>query len=194
MAILLQGCASLTTKKFSEVESGQFESKVLVRDKVESKSGIVNVTFRGIKDKKLRLDVLSPLQTHLASLSLNGDDLKYILPPEKKSYRGIASAAAMQPILRIPMDPKLLYNLFFDIPISDKNWSCTQDKNGFLKDCQTMRGDLKIKWVSRSGEQRVLEVDHAKAFLQINIHKFKGAVSAKDPKLDLKIPDSYKAI
>ena len=188
------GCSTLQKKNFSELNSGAFEAKVLVRDKSESKSGIVNVQFKAVKEQKIRMDVLSPVQTHLASLTLNGEELKYILPQEKKAFRGVAAPQAMTAVLKMPLNPKLLYNIFFDLPISEKGWSCTKDKSDLLLECKTVKGDLKIKWVTRSAQQRVLEVEHAKAFLQINIHKFKGEVKANDSKFDLKIPDNFKLI
>jgi hypothetical protein len=172
--------------------SASFEAKVLMRDKVASQSGIVNVKFKGVKDQKIRLDVLSPIQTHIASLTLNGEELSYILAQTKQAYRGMATASAMVPVIRVPMNPKLLYNIFFDQPIVEKNWSCTKDKNDLLKECKTK--DLKITWVSREGAARVLEIEHAKAFLQINIHKYGGEVSPTDAKFNLKIPDSFKLL
>lgn len=176
------------------MESAAFSAKVLMRDKSTNKSGIVNLQFKGIKDQKLRLDILSPIQAHLASLALNGEELVYILPQEKRAYRGLASSNAMAHVIRVPLNPKLLYNIFFDLPIAEKNWSCTKDKNDLLAECRTVRGDLKIKWVSREKGQRVLEIEHAKAFLQINIHKYTGEVKPNDPKFNLKVPDSFKLI
>lgn len=165
-----------------------------MRDKAASKSGIVNLQVKAILDKKLRIDILSPIQTHIASLALKGDALSYLIVAEKRGYRGMSSAAAMTPVLRIPLDPKLLYNIFFDQPITDKSWSCTEDEKGMPKECKQLRGSMKITWVTRQGSQRVLEIEHPKAFLQINIHTYDGPVEPNDPKFDLKIPDSFQLI
>ncbi len=165
-----------------------------MRDKKEAKSGIVNIQVKAIFDQKLRMDILSPIQTHIASVALKGDELSYLIVAEKRGYRGMSSPAAMMPVLRIPLDPKLLYNVFFDKPIADKNWSCTEDEKGMPKECKQLRGGMKITWTSREGVKRILEIDHPKAFLQINIHSFDGSVKADDPKFDLKIPDSFKLI
>ena len=103
-----------------------------MRDKKEARSGIVNLQVKAIQNQKLRMDILSPIQTHIASVALKGDELAYLIVAEKRGYRGMSSASAMVPVLRIPLDPKLLYNLFFDKPITDKNWSCTEDEKGML--------------------------------------------------------------
>lgn len=130
----------------------------------------------------------------MASVALKGDELSYLVVADKRGYRGMANANAMVPVLHVALDPKLLYNVFFDKPIADKNWSCTEDEKGMPKECRQLRGGMKISWVSRQGQQRVLEIDSPKAFLQINIHTYDGPVKADDPKFDLKIPDSYKLI
>ncbi|MEK6554989.1 MAG: hypothetical protein AABZ31_07110 [Bdellovibrionota bacterium] len=182
----------MPSKKYSEMETAAFDAKVLMRDKVAGKSGIVNLQFKGVKNQKIRLDVLSPIQTHIASLALNGEELSYVLVQTKQAYRGMASASAMVPVIRVPMNPKFLYNIFFDQPIVEKNWTCTKDKNDMLKECKTR--DLKITWVSREGAARVLEIEHPKAFLQINIYKYQGDVSPTDSKFTLKIPDAFKLI
>jgi hypothetical protein len=187
------GCAS-APPVFSNLNQGRFKAKVLVRSSKEGKAQIVNADVRAINNEKMRIDVTSPVLTHLASLTLKGQELTFIVIPDKVGYRGQTGRNALAPILKVPIDPILLYNVFFDQPVQNKNWTCTDDAKGLLAECKELRGSLKIKWVSRDREKRTIEITHATATMQINIYDYEKDADLSDAKFDLKVPDSFKVI
>lgn len=193
MLLLVSGC-STAPKDFSSVTQGRFKAKVLIRSVKEGKAQVVNAEVRAVNNEKMRVDVTSPVLTHLASLTLKGQELTFIVVPEKIGYRGQSSRSALQPVLRIPLDPALLYNVFFDQPVAQKNWTCVNDEKGKLAECKEVRGSLKINWVSRDREKRTVEISHPSAKLQISIYEFHSNPDLTDEKLNLKIPDSFKVI
>lgn len=191
--MFLGGCATAPVD-YSQVTQGRFKAKVLIRPAKEGKAQIVNADVRAVNNEKMRIDVTSPIMTHLASLTLRGQELTFIVVPEKVGYRGQTGRAALQPVLKIPIDPALLYNVFFDQPVTQKNWTCTNDEKGKLAECKEVRGSLKINWVSRDREKRTIEISHASAKMQINIYEFNKNPDLSDEKLNLKVPDSFKVI
>lgn len=155
---------------------------------------MVNADVRAVNGEKMRIDVTSPVLTHLASLTLRGQDLTFIVVPDKIGYRGMTSREALRPVLQVPIDPTLLYHVFFDQPVAQKNWSCTNDDKGLLKECRELRGSLRIEWKSRDREKRTIEIAHPSATMQINIYQFERDADLADDKFDLKVPNSFKVI
>lgn len=186
--IFVAGCQLMPTD-YTTHNEGQWGSKVLVKDKVKSKSFIVNVDIQAVKDKKLRMDVTAALGTPVAALVMDDDDVKYILFRQKRFYEGRATSRALKPILSIPLNPRLLYNLLFDQPIADKNWSCTKDEKGFLAACESPMEGLKVTWKDRKGRRKAIYVEHEKAEIQMNISSF---TPRADEVFSLKAPKSFK--
>lgn len=174
---------------YSSHKEGQWGSKVLVKDKVKSKSFIVNVDIQAVRDQKLRMDVTAAMGTPVASLVLDADEVKYILFRQRRYYEGVASNKALKPILSVPLDPRLFYNLLFDQPIADKSWSCTKDEKGFLAVCESPAEGLKVTWKDRKGRRKAIYIEHDKASLQMNLSSFSPRA---DEVFSLQAPKSFK--
>lgn len=185
--LFIVGCQTMPTDYTTQTE-GQWGSKVLVKDKVKSKSFIVNVDIQAVKDKKLRLDVTAALGTPVAALVMNEDQVKYILFRQKRYYEGESSSRVLKPILSVPLDPRLLFNVLFDQPIENKNWSCTKDEKGFLANCESPSEGLKVTWKDRKGRKKAIFIEHEKAELQMNISSF---TPKADDVFSLKAPKSF---
>ena len=185
---LLAGCQMLPTK-YSEHSEGQWGSKVLVKDKKKSKSFIVNVDIQARKNKQLRMDVTAALGTPVASLVLNDKEVKYILFRQKRFYSGTTNNRVLSPILSVPLNPQLFFNLLFDEPMADKNWSCAKDNKGFLVACENSQQDLKVTWKDRKGRRKAIHIEHSKADIQMNIKSFSPQA---EEVFHLKAPKSFK--
>ncbi len=187
--IFLAGCQTAT--RYAQVPQGQWVAKALVRDKQAGKSAIVNLDVSAIKNEKLRMDVTAALGHPVAALVMDGNKLTYVLLESKQYYQGAPSAQALKGVLPIPLDPRLLYNVFFDLPVEDKSWSCTSDKSGYLAECREASGDLLIKWSQRQGRKKLISIEHPQGLVQINVNSFQPKVEAK---FELIPPKSYKAL
>ena len=192
LGFFLQSCALFTPKKFSDYTEGEWQGKALIRDKKESKSGLVHLAVKAIDREKLRMDVTSPIGTYLASVLLKGSNLEYLNISEKTVYKTKASRESLLGLMRVPIEPKALFNVFFDRAIENKNWSCISDERGFLKTCKDLKTGLLIEWVSREGKKRAISFNHPNASVQINLYEFEGKISDPSKAFELKIPSSFK--
>jgi hypothetical protein len=177
--------------KYSKEKQGQWQAKALVRNKKESQSAIVNLDVNAVQKEKLRVDVTAALGHPVASLVLDGDKLTYVLIESKQYYQGQPTAAAIKPILGVALNPSLLFNVFFDLPIEDKSWSCTEDKKGFLTECRTDAADIAIRWGERHGRRKLVTIENPTGLVQINVSSFQPKVGAN---FELTPPKSFRAI
>ena len=191
ISILLVSCA-MAPKRFETFDQGQWKAKVLVRDKKNFRSQIVNLDLNAVKNKKLRMDVTTPLGVHVASLVMNDNKVSYMLVRQKKYFSGPSNSRVLRPMISVPMDPKVLHNVLFDLPIAEKSWSCSKDSKSYLAECKNLRSGLKIKWTQRNGSQRVIEIDHKLARLQMNLKNFYNHTEKKKSLFTLQPPKSFK--
>ncbi|MCB0407838.1 MAG: DUF4292 domain-containing protein [Bdellovibrionales bacterium] len=189
LVIFFTTACQMIPTDYAEYNEGQWGSKVLIKDKVKSKSFIVNVDIQAIKNKSLRMDVTAAMGTPVASLVLNGDQVQYLLFRQKAYYEGASSDRVLGPILSVPIDPKLFFNLLFDEAMTDKNWSCIKDKIGFLLECKNLQDQLKITWKDRKGRRKAIFIEHSKAEIQMNISSF---TPHADSVFSLKVPKSFQ--
>lgn len=189
--LFLTGCQLVPTK-YDEHTEGQWEAKVLIKDHVKSKSFIVKVDAFAVRDQSLRLDVTAALGTPVASLVLAGDEVKYILPRQKKYYEGQSSPKVLRPILSVPVDPKLFYSLLFDVVPTDSAWACEKDKNGFLQECKNPDHGLNVSWKDRKGRKKSIYIEHKKASMQMNVTWFKPSLEGTQQVFSMTAPKKFK--
>ncbi len=189
---LSSGCALFQPKKFSQYKEGEWKGKVLIHDIKRAKRGIVNLSVKAIDGEKLRMDVTSPVGTHVASVLLIGEELQYLNVSGKTLTTAKASRESLRELLKIPIEPVALYNIFFDRPMENKNWSCVNGTNGFLKTCKDHRTGLQIEWVSREGAKRTIDLQHPAASIQMNLYSFESKVAEQAKAFTLKVPSSFQ--
>jgi hypothetical protein len=191
-AVVISGCALFAPKNFSKYSQGEWQGKVLIKDKKEKRSGLVNVKVRAIDNQSLRLDVTSPVGTHVASVLMDGENIHYLSVSEKTVYKSKANRDSLRGIFKIPIEPKLLYNVFFDRPIEAKTWSCVSDTRGLLQECKDRQTGLNIRWTSREGAKRTVAIEHAAASLQINLYDFVKEIKDPATAFVLPAPSSFR--
>lgn len=178
----------------SATQEGTWSSKVLVRDKTTHKSFILNVDAKAQWQKNMRLDLVSPVAGHVASLYANDKQVQYLLVPQKKFYEGRASEQILKPVLAVPLNPNWLYNIFFDRPFAEKDWSCTQDPQGRVEKCQNAQKKITVTWKDRMGERKTVLVDHALGALQMNFVTFDAQVADAGKAFHLEAPKNFEKL
>jgi hypothetical protein len=191
-AVIFSGCALFAPKNFSKYSQGEWQGKVLIKDKREKRSGLLNVKVRAIDKQDLRMDVTSPVGTHIASVIMSAENMQYLNVAEKTVYKSKANRESLRGILKIPIDPKYLYNIFFDRPIETKTWSCVSDSRGLLQDCKDRQTGLNIRWISREGAKRTIAIEHADASVQINLYDFDKEIKDPASAFVMKAPSSFR--
>ena len=173
---------------------GKVITKILVEDLKTKKSHLLNMTVKAQKDGPLRMDVTTSVGIHLFSLVTTDEGVEYILVRQKKYYRGENSEMAMKPILNMPLDPNHLRNLIFQMPIADKDWSCT-DQEGVLRDCLNMRRRIKVMWKKDKSDRPLIDIRYSRrARVQINVRDVSEFDGDPEKTFKLKVPKSFKKV
>lgn len=142
----------------------------------------------------LRIDATSSFGQHLASLVIDNRQITYVLPRERKYYRGKASKKTLARVLGIKVSPELIFNMLFDIAPEGKNWVCTRDKKGYLVDCRNLKTKTVITWKNRDADRKLVTLDHPKGRLQLNLSDFEESLEKSGKPFSLKIPKSFQRI
>lgn len=137
---------------------------------------MVNVDINAIRPDKARLDVETSLGMHVASMTLNEDKVEIILPEQKRFYSGKASPSSMKKMIPVALDPSWLMKILFDEKFESKDWQCVENKSSYYDWCK--REDLKITWLQRKRQMRVVAIEAPTAKVQLQLKGFKP--EAKD--------------
>jgi hypothetical protein len=193
LILCASGCMT-APMKMDKIVEGNWKAKALIRDKEQSRSYIVNLNLNAVRGTKTRMDVTSALNTGVASLVSDDKEVRYILFDSKRYYFGKPQPGVMRPILSIPFDPRWLQNMVFDLPISEKSWSCTTASSGLVDTCTDSTAGLKVSWSQRMGPNKTITIEHAKATVQINIQSFKSKVEDRKNLFALEAPEGYQKL
>lgn len=193
-ALLVVTACQMAPLRYEQQEQGQWQAKALIRDSKAGKSAIVHLDINAIQSDKLRMDVTAAMGHPVASVVMNGDKLTYVLMETKEFYRGAPTEASLRPVLAAALDPKLLYNVLFDLPIESKSWSCTKDAKGYLSECRRTDGEMTIRWTERKGRRKLVNIEHAQGMMQINISEFQPKVEARAQLFELNPPKTFRQI
>lgn len=185
------GCQTVPTH-YNQVAEGQWRAKALIRDNVQSRSYIVNLGFNLIRDQKTRMDVTTALGTGVASLVVDSKEVRYILVDSKRFYFGPPQADVMRPILAMPFDPRWIQNVLLDQPIEGRNWTCSKDEQGLIKECRDSGTSVTVTWSGRRGDKKSILINHPKASVQINVQSFKPKVEDRTGLFSLEAPEGYQ--
>ncbi len=192
LLVFLVGCQSAPTR-YDEKSKGVWTTKVLVKDKESSRSYLLHLKFQTNDQKNARVDISTTLGQPVAALVLKGNNVRYILIESKRVYYGLASTESLKPILSAPIDPRWLVNIFYEKPFEDKNWQCIQEKN-YLKECKQLQTGTVVKWTDRAGARRLIQLEHKRADLQIQVMSFSDKVDNRPDIFEIKTPEGFKEI
>ncbi len=173
------------------MSEGEWTAKVLIKDLKKGNSHIVNIDISAIQMQALRMNVTTPAGLHVASLAMNNNDLEYIMVADKKYIHGKAKPKALKPLIEVPMDPEILHNIVFDVPIKHPDWNCSVDDLGFLESCKNLKSNLEIEWSDRAKSTKLVKVTHPSAELQMKFLTFNSPVSNADKVFKLKVPKGF---
>jgi hypothetical protein len=192
LGFMLSAC-QMAPVKMQDVQAGHWKAKALIKDKEQSRSYIVHLNLNAERLSKARMDVVSALGTGVASLVVDSKEVRYILIDSKRYYYGQPQPEVMRPILALPFDPRWLHNILFEIPFSEKSWSCTTS-DSWLKECRDSVTGIKITWTSRQGPKRTIFVEHERASVQINTSVFEPKVEDRKNLFILEAPAGYQKL
>lgn len=151
-------------------------------------ASIVTLDVLAQQPQPMRVEVTTSLGISLASIVVKENEIEYVLPKQKRYYQGPVSDAALFPVLKIKVDPKVLAAALFEASYPD--WQCMAEA-GVIANCSTPDG-LQIKW-EREGQLMKTVFINSPAFdVQIQVKSFTAKPEFPSSALALKIPDTYK--
>ncbi|RME16017.1 MAG: hypothetical protein D6797_05375 [Bdellovibrio sp.] len=188
-ALILTSC-QLSPVHFDREKKGQWNAKILVKDKKHKRSFILNATFQAVYPEKLRIDFITPLGGHLASFLFEGQKAKYYLVKKRVYYVGKVSRRVFSPIFPLKIHPYWIYNILFDKPFAEKGWKCQWDKKGYLERCK--KGKIQVVWKNRYMKRKFVYISHPLAEIQINFTTFHSYIDQPEKAFQLKIPKGFE--
>ncbi len=188
----LIGCSTQPVAYNSAKEQGQWDAKVQIKDFTQQKTNHLSLLVIAENNRFLRMDVTGPMGISIASLLLKGDEVSYAIHNQKRFISGMASEKALVPLLNVNIDPRWLYNVFFDVPFLEKNWSCQKGLDLKIEKCERLQDKFKIQWSERQGENKRVTLSNDNFEVQVLVKDFKTKVQSPENAFTLSPPEGYK--
>jgi hypothetical protein len=185
-------CATKPVDFNSEKREGQWEAKAQIKNLENGKTNTVSLDVVSQKDEALRMEVTGTMGVSVASFLLKGSDVAYEIHAQKRHISGPASEKALQPLLNISVDPRWLYSVFFDEPVTAKDWTCEMGPDQLVGSCERSVEPVKIQWLDRQGERKRVIISNAKFELQVLVKNFETKVQSPERAFRLESNRNYK--
>lgn len=188
----MAGCQTLHKSAGDKISKsspvGQWSAKAMIKSHETGDASIVTIDILAQQPQPMRLDVTTTIGVALASIVIKDDQIEYIVPKQKKYYRGPVDPAALFPVLKIKVDPKLFSAALFEASFPD--WNCAGE-GGVINNCQTPEG-VQIRWEREANVTKTVFINSSSYDVQIQVKSRNAKSQFPDGALALKIPESYK--
>lgn len=194
--IWLSGCA--TSKKQeppppSVPDKARWETSLRVRDLRADRGQSLTVAVLGERSGRLRLEASAVMGVPVASFVLSGDEFRCAIYQKKTFYQGKAEEAALEQLIRLPLSPRLLHEVMFELPPKGSDWSCRYTPQRLLEECSSERGQTQVRW-QRRGDERTIRITGPGYEATWAFAKPRTEVQFKDETFRLEAPAGYRLI
>jgi outer membrane lipoprotein-sorting protein len=192
---ILSSCGTTAARQdITELsKEGSWSAKTLVQEKKSHKSHQLDLDFVAKRPRKVRMEATTPgLGIHVATFVLNGGQMSYLLPREKKYVTGPATDSAMRNLLHVPISGDDLIDLLFDRPLDGDRWNCKRNVDEALEKCELKAGEVSINWSDRKVDRRVIEINSNDARVTMSLSENPSKVQLQDSVFELSAPDGFK--
>jgi hypothetical protein len=190
-SLTVVSCSTGPSVRQDQADKGEWEARVLVKNRKQAKSFLVNVDFVAVRPGKMRMDVTTPVGMHVASIALNDAVMTFVVPRKKAYYEGRATAQSFAKTLNFSFDPKLMMNILFDRPVQHKGWTC-KSQDEVVSECS--QGAFKIVWSNRTQKDKTVRVIHPQYQIELKFHNFNVPKSVKDELFTIHQPDGFNKL
>lgn len=186
------GCMTAPKKVPSESLQGTWVGRILVRDLKSARSQVLKFEAQGKRDDVLRLEVTATMGVPVAIFLVRPDETQYLLIREKRHIIGPTSPRVLAPVFTAPVDPAILFNVFFNSPL-DNSWVCQQSPQDSLDGlCESESIQSTVSWKTIDGLKSKIQISHNEADVQIEIKSFKPEISDSPDLFQLTRPKNFK--
>ena len=161
------------------MRDGVFVGSTYIKDTVKNRSFVVSFKSQLSQYSNLRLDVTAPFIGHLASVTVNNQNLQYMIPRERKYYSGSINTPNIKKHLPFPVNPKILSHIFWGTSIRGGGWQCSDDTQ--LKSACIKRAErIKITWMREPNLMpSVVTVNHPRGVVKFQVKGFTPGLTQK---------------
>lgn len=183
IVVLVSACATKPPVRFSTYESGQWQSRTSIRDTQKKKTFVTDLEIAAKSSGDLRIDVVSSLGMHLATLAMTKSDAAYILTREKRFFQTKTPSLAFEKVLGAEIDPQILFIALFESIDAKSEWVCERDAKGQLSLCKNKHeSGSTIAWFERENARRKVKINVARYEVNLDLRSFRPNVQL-DPQL-----------
>jgi hypothetical protein len=189
--ILLSSCATQPVVLEGSKTKGNWQTKALLRDLKKQKSNSLSIDFVAFWPDRLRAEITGPFGVSVASLAIGKEQMQLAIHTQKKFYYGKVSEKSLSGLLGIPLDPRILINILFDVAPPGASWNCHMDVQSLLQDCKNRDNGISIHWSERHGELKRVVISREDYEIQILVKDFNTKVQESADYFTILHPDSY---
>lgn len=193
----LTSCTSTSVKekKYEPTKNlSAWQVQVHVHDKIKDKNNSVQLDVIGLYPKKLRMDISAILGIYVGSFAWNDQEMQMLLAREKKFISGKANRESMQELLKLPLDPVVLSQLFWDQKLGGSDWKCSLDSNLHPQKCEQADLKIQIEFKERTPDTRIVMIDSPKIEAEMNIQKYQKEIHTDSQTFLLTAPENFSVI
>ena len=137
------------------------------------------------------MDITTPVGVHVASITMDGNSMTYVVPQKKAFYEGKPTPQAFAKTLNFALDPKLIMNVLFDQPVQSKGWKC-KSEGEVVSECT--QNNFSIVWANRKSKEKTVVINHSQFQIELKFHSFKVPGKVKDEIFTMKQPEGFSRV
>ena len=139
---LLAGCAGTPDKPATGAPL-LIQSKAIIKDQNESNS--VKIEIALVPKKAIRLEITATLGVSVATVLMTPSEITYALHTTRQFATGPFNEKTLFPIFRKNIDPRILWRVINDQPMTNLNLKCDMNSNSKPVKCTAVDGTT-FKW------------------------------------------------
>jgi hypothetical protein len=199
VTVLTASCATNSIKPSSVsgpegAAEGQWHGKALVKNLKTAKSATLTLEILAKEPSQMRMDITGSFGVAVATIVLDGHEVRYLLPREKRFVIAPAASDALGHLIPLKISPQVLLALLFDRRFPAADWKCIEvvSQPGVYDECKHLRESLFVKWIDRNGRSRRLKVGTSDAEAEMVLDEVKSKVEVGPDTFKLNAPSGYK--
>jgi len=142
----------------------------------------------------LRIDVVSSLGIHLATLAMTRDEAAYLLTREKRFFRTKTPSLAFEKVLGLEIDPQIFLIALFEAPSAKSDWVCVQNAAKELASCNNKKAGFTIEWLERDNARKKVRINVVRYEIVLDLRSFRPNVQLDPQLFRLSKPQDFQEI
>ncbi len=160
---------------------GQWRGRALLKNHKTSKSHTLSVDVLAREPSQLRMEVGGPFNVHVASVAMNGGEVRCSLTQQKRFLFVPADSAALARVVPLKIPPRALLAVLFERPLPKEEWTCDTYALGELPvECSHKTEKVTIKWLARNGLSRRIKIMAPETDVEMVLDEAKSKVQFND--------------